>query len=67
MKDKKPIEQAIQHLETSIAELRDSLDSWDKASVNINGAKMYKEKARRVVLQAQAVESQIKENVFPNY
>ncbi|MGB2590957.1 MAG: hypothetical protein WAJ96_09930 [Candidatus Acidiferrum sp.] len=67
MKDKKPIEEAIKQLESCIGELRESLDTWDKNSVNSSGAKMYKEKARRVVLQAQAVESQIKENVFPNY
>lgn len=41
MKDKKPIEQAIQQLEASIAELRESLDGWDRHSVNSSGAKMY--------------------------
>jgi len=66
MKDKKPIEQEIQHLESRIRELRESLEDWDRQSVNTTGAKMYKEKARRVVLQAQAIESLIKENVFPS-
>jgi chaperonin cofactor prefoldin len=65
MNDKKAVERAIQQLEAAIKELRDSLDDWDNRSVNNSGAKMYKEKARRVVFQAQAVESQIKENVFP--
>jgi hypothetical protein len=67
MKDKKPIEQAIQQLESCIAELRQSLDEWDRHSVNITGGRMYKEKAKRIVMQAQAVASLIKENVFPNY
>jgi hypothetical protein len=49
MKDKKPIEQEIQHLESRIRELRESLEDWDRHSVNTTGAKMYKEKARRVV------------------
>ena len=66
MKDKKPIEQEIQHLESRIRELRESLEDWDRHSMNIIGAKMYKEKGRRIVLQAQAIESRIKENVFPS-
>jgi hypothetical protein len=64
MKDKKPIEQAIQRLETHIKELRDALNDWDDLSVNRDGAKVYKEKARRIVLGAEIIESQIKENVF---
>ncbi len=67
MKDKKPIEQAIQQLESCVEELLESLNDWDKHSVNSSGAKMYREKVRRVVLQAQAVESRVKENIFPNY
>ena len=66
MKDKKPIEQEIQQLESRIGELRESLKDWDRHSVNATGAKIYKEKARRIVLQAQAIESLIKENVFPS-
>jgi uncharacterized coiled-coil DUF342 family protein len=67
MKNKTPIEQEIQRLESCIGELRESLKDWDKHSVNSSGAKMYKEKVRRVVLQAEEVESRIRENVFPNY
>lgn len=67
MKDKKPIEQAIQQLESRIGELRDSLNDWDRLSVNISGAKTYKEKAKRIVLEAKSIESLIRENVFPNY
>jgi hypothetical protein len=67
MKDKKPIEQAIKQLESRIVELRDSLSDWDRLSVNISGAKTYKEKAKRIVLEAKSIESLIRENVFPNY
>jgi hypothetical protein len=67
MKDKRPIEHAIQQLEARIAELRDSLNYWDSLSVNISGAKAYKEKAKRIVLDAKTIESLIRENVFPNY
>ena len=67
MKDKTPVEQEIQRLESCIEELRESLKDWNKDSVNRSGATMYKEKVRRVVLQAEQVESRIKESVFPNY
>jgi hypothetical protein len=66
MQDKKPIEQGIQELEARIEELRGALKDWDRVSVNNVGAKMYKEKVNRIVLQAQTVESLIKEKVFPN-
>ena len=67
MKDKKPIEQAIQQLQSRIEELRTSPDDWHRLSVNSSGAKAYKEKAKRIVLEAKSIESLIKENVFPNY
>jgi hypothetical protein len=67
MKDKQPIEQAIRRLESHIGELRDSLSDWDRLSVNSSGAKTYKEKAKRIVLEAKSIESLIRENVFPNY
>jgi hypothetical protein len=66
MKDKKPIEQDIQQLESQIKELQDSLKDWDNLSVNRSGANEYKEKAKRIVLAAKSIESRIKENVFPN-
>jgi hypothetical protein len=66
MNDKKPIERGIQQLESNIKELRDSLKNWENLSVNRNGANGYKEKAKRIVLQAESIESLIKENVFPN-
>jgi hypothetical protein len=66
MRDKKPIEQAIKQLQERMEELRHALGEWDRHSVNTTGAKMYKEKARRISLQAQAIESLIKENVFPS-
>ncbi len=62
----KDIEEAIRHLEAGISDLRESLKRWDMDSMNSTGAKRYKEKARRIVLQAQEIESLIKENVFPN-
>ncbi|MCI0348020.1 MAG: hypothetical protein L0Z53_01220 [Acidobacteriales bacterium] len=62
----KEIEEAIRHLEAGISDLRESLRRWDVDSMNSAGAKRYKEKARRVVLQAQQIESLVKENVFPN-
>jgi len=62
----KDIEEAIHHLEAGINDLRESLKQWDLDSVNSRGAKRYKEKARRIVLQAQEIESLVKENVYPS-
>ncbi len=62
----KDIEEAIHHLEAGINDLRESLKQWDLDSVNSRGAKSYKEKARRIVLQAQEIESLVKENVYPS-
>jgi hypothetical protein len=66
MKDKKPIEDAIRDLESRISALQNGLVDWESLSVNRSGASVYKEKARRIVLQAQAVESVVKESVFPS-
>jgi hypothetical protein len=54
MKDKKPIEQAIQRLESSIGQLRDSLKDWENRSLNRSGANEYKEKAKRYTVGAGA-------------
>jgi hypothetical protein len=61
----KEIEEAIRHLEAGIVEFRESPERWDQDSVNSTGAKKYKEKVRRIVLQAEEIESLVRENVFP--
>lgn len=66
MKDKKPIEDAIRDLESRISDLQNGLKDWESLSVNRSGADVYKEKAKRIVLQAHAVESVVKESVFPS-
>lgn len=65
MKDKTPIEHAIRDLESRISDLQNGLKDWDSLSVNRSGASVYREKAKRIVLQAQAVESLVRDSVFP--
>lgn len=66
MKDSKPIKDAIGELEARIAVLKESLEEWDRLSINRTGANMYKEQAKQISLQAQTIESRIRERTFPN-
>jgi len=60
----KQIEEEIARLEADIDELRTSMPRWHVDHANIGGSKLYRGKARRIVLQAQKIEELIKEKTF---
>ncbi len=58
------IKEAIDRLETDVAELKIQLPNWDSQSQNAQGARMYKGIARRIVWSAQRLEQLVRENTF---
>lgn len=60
----KQIEESVRQLEADIAELKNALTTWERDSVNSRGSKMYRGIVRRIVLQAEKVETLVKEKAF---
>ncbi len=55
---------AIDEVASSLSELRDCLESWNRSGWNLENSRKYRSIAKRVVLASRSLEQVVKENTF---